>query len=135
MDLLVASQHPDKTKNAEKVKDLVSKVRGNRSKPASKSDKYSSVEFSISNLQYVYQFKIRESSPSGMGVYIKENSVVLKHLSVGDIIEMKYYPATLSEQAEYLKTEIKYIMKEREGRFRGHYLVDLTIIENDMMNS
>ena len=69
-----------------------------------------------------------------MGVYIKEDSVVLKHLRVGDILEMKYYPATLSEQAEYFKTEIRYITKERRGRFRGHYMVDLSIIQNETRN-
>ena len=121
-------------KTAEKIYDLVHKSSERSTKPASEFDKYSSVEFSISNLMYIYQFKIQENSSSGMGVYIKEDSVVLKHLRVGDIFEMKYYPAALPEQAEYLKTEIKYITKERQGRFRGHYLVDLSIIENEIMN-
>jgi hypothetical protein len=121
-------------KTAEKIYDLVHKGSESSTKPASEFDKYSSVEFSISNLHYIYQFKIQENSSSGMGVYIKEDSVVLKHLKIGDIFEMKYYPAALSEQAEYLKTEIKYITKERQGRFRGHYLVDLSIIENEIMN-
>lgn len=134
MDLLLTSQHLDKIRTAEKINDLVHKGSKSSTKPASKFEKYSSVEFSISNLHYVYQFKIQENSSSGMGVYIKEDSVVLKHLRVGDIFEMKYYPDTLSEQAEYLKTEIKYITKERQGRFRGHYLVDLSIIENQIMN-
>jgi len=116
-------------KTAEKINDLVYKGSENSTNPSPSSfDRYSSVEFSISNLQYIYQFKIRENSSSGIGVYIKEDSVVLKHLRVGDILEMKYYPVTLSEQAEYLKTEIKYISKERQGRFRGHYLVNLSII-------
>ena len=121
-------------KTAEKINDLVYKGSQSSTKPASKFDRYSSVEFAISNLHYIYQFKIRENSSSGMGVYIKEDSVVLKHLRVGDILEMKYYPAALSEQAEYLKTEIRYITKERQGRFRGHYLVDLSIIGNKIMN-
>jgi hypothetical protein len=130
MDLLPISQHLDKRKTAGKINDLVHKGPKSSTNPASKFDKYSSVELSISNLHYVYQFKIQENSSSGMGVYIKEDSVVLKHLRVGDIFEMKYYPDILSEEAEYLKTEIRYITKERQGRFRGHYLVDLSIIEN-----
>jgi hypothetical protein len=134
MDLFLTSQHLDKRKTAGKINDLVHKGPKRCNNPASKFDKYSSVEFSISNLHYVYQFKIQENSSSGMGVYIKEDSVVLKHLRVGDIFEMKYYADTLSEEAEYLKTEIRYITKERQGRFRGHYLVDLSIIENEIMN-
>ena len=46
MNLLLASQHLNKTKTAEKVSDLVHKVSENRTKPLSKLDKYSSVEFS-----------------------------------------------------------------------------------------
>ena len=35
---------------------------------------------------------------------------------------------------ELRKTEIRYITKERQGRFRGHYLVDLSIIHNEIRN-
>ncbi len=54
MDLLLTSQHLDKIKTAEKINDLVHKGLKSSTTPASKFDKYSSVEFSISNLQYVY---------------------------------------------------------------------------------
>jgi len=121
-------------KAEKKQNDLVQKGSVRGTKPISKFDRYSSVEFSINNLHYIYQFKIQENSSSGMGVYVKEDSAILKHLRVGDIFEMKYYPESLSEQAEYLKTEIKYITKANQGRFRGHYLDDISIIENTIMN-
>ena len=49
-------------KTAEKIYDLVHKSSERSTKPASEFDKYSSVEFSISNLHYIYQFKIQENS-------------------------------------------------------------------------
>jgi len=105
-----------------------------RSETRSSVDQYISVEFSTSELEHVYKFRIRNISPSGMGVLVKESSEVLKHLKVGDILNMKYYRLELSEQPEHLKTEIKHITKNDEGRFRGNYLVGLSILEKQNGN-
>ena len=110
----------------EEQNEMVFKGVDRRSESRTIVDQYSSVEFSIINLDYLYQFKIRETSQTGMGILVREDSVVLKHLKVGDILNMKYYPLELSEQPEYLKTEIKHITKDDQGRFKGHYLVGLS---------
>ena len=100
-----------------------------RSEPRSTVDQYSSVEFSIDGLAHVYQFKIWNTSLSGMGVLVKEASPILKHLEVGDILELKYYPMQLGGQPEFLKTEIKHITKDDKGQFKGHYMVGLSTLE------
>ena len=100
-----------------------------RSEPRSIVDKYSSVEFSIHDLVYVYQFKIWETSESGMSILVREDSAMIEHLKVGDIIDMKYYPVNASEEPVSLKTEIKHITKDDQNRFGDHHLVGLTIIE------
>ena len=110
----------------EEQNEMVFKDVDRRSETRTIVDQYSSVELSISNLNYLYQFKIRETSQTGMGILVREDSVILKHLKVGDILNMKYYPLELSEQPEYLKTEIKHITKDDQGRFKGHYLVGLS---------
>ena len=76
----------------------------------------------------VHQFKVRDVSPSGMGILVNENSAVLEHLKINDVLEMKYNPTDSSNSPEYLKTEIRHITKLEEGKFKGHYLVGMLII-------
>jgi hypothetical protein len=94
----------------------------------SRVDQYDSVEFSVNGLEHLYQFRIWDISPSGMGVLVKEGSEVLKHLKVGDILNMKYYREESLDQPEYLRTKIKHITKDDRGRFKGSYLVGLSIL-------
>ena len=100
-----------------------------RSKVRSKAGKYSSVEFSPNKEVFIYQFKIREISSSGIGILVNKDSAVLKSLKVGDVLNMKYYPLNLSDQPEYIETKIKHITKDEKGRFKGHYLVGLLVLE------
>lgn len=99
-------------------------------KPESRFDQYYSVEFTAINFTSLYQFKIWNLGPESMCVLVKETSGILEALRVGDRLNMKYYttdshcPTTLQE------TEIKYIKKEDNGRFKGHFLIGLTILEN-----
>ena len=100
-----------------------------RSEPRSIIDKYYSVEFSISNSAYIYQFKIWDISKKGVCVLVKEDSDLLNHLKVGDILNLKYYSTDSSRPIEYLKTKIRHITKDEEGRFKGLCLVGLSILE------
>ena len=61
---------------------------------------------------------------------MKEDSDLLNHLKVGDILNLKYYTTDSSKPIEFLKTEIKHITKDEQGRFKGVYLVGLAILEN-----
>ena len=100
-----------------------------RSESRSFADKYSSVEFSIKELPYNYQYKIWETSPSGVSILVKEESAVLGHLKVGDVLKMKYYPIDSFKQPVSFETEIKHITKNDEPRFKGLYLVGLSLSE------
>ena len=100
-----------------------------RSEKRSRAGKYSSVEFSPGKEILTYQFKIRDIAPSGIGVLVKEGSAVLRSLKVGVVLNMKYYALNLSDQPEYIETEIKHITKDEKGQFRGHYLVVLKILK------
>jgi len=102
--------------------------REKRSEPRKILDQYFSVEFSISKMLPVYQFKIRDLSPSGIGILVNESSAVLEHIKINDVLEMKYNPKDASNLPEYLKTEIRHITKLEEGKFKGHYLVGILII-------
>ncbi len=101
-----------------------------RSEPRTGVDKYYSVEFSVGESAYLYQFKIWDMSSKGMCLLVKEDSEVLGHLKVGDVVTMKYYKADATATGEYVKTEIRHITKDDQGRFRGHCMVGLFILED-----
>ncbi len=105
-----------------------------RSEPREIIDKFYSVEFALKGTDFVYQFKIWNMSSKGMCVLIKEDSVVLKHLKLGDIVDMKYYSSDSLSPTEHLQTEIRHITKDDEGRFKGHFLVGLSILGNKEPN-
>jgi hypothetical protein len=105
-----------------------------RSKPMSVIDQYYSVEFSISASAFVYQFKIWDISTKGACVLAKEDSDLLNHLKVGDILNLKYHTIDSSKSVESLKTKIRHISKDDTGRFKGVCLVGLSILEDQDSN-
>jgi len=93
-----------------------------------KFDKLKSVEVFVDELNSFYQFKVWGSALTSMFVLVKEDSEVLNQLDVGKIYKMKYYSQEESLPTEDLETEIKYVNKIDEGRFKGHYLTGLQIV-------
>ena len=91
-------------------------------------DQYYSVEFSLQGLHYLHQFKIWNLAKSSMCVLVREDSEILGFLNVGDIIKMKFYRMGMFPATELLDTEIRLIAKEEQGRYRGHYIIGLTIV-------
>ncbi len=90
------------------------------------SVQYYSVQFSKPELEAVYQYKIRNISKKGMCILVREDSEVMNHLQVGDILDMQFYPLDKTNPVELSKTEIKHITKDDQARFKGHFLVGLT---------
>ena len=92
-------------------------------------NQYSSVEFCIDELGYTYQFKIWETETPGINILVNQNSVILKHLHVGNTFNVKCYPSDCSGYPVTMRTEIKHIKKDCDNRIRGHFLVSLTVNE------
>ena len=105
-----------------------------RSEPRLIADQYCCVEFSISKGEPNYLFEIRDMSSSGMCIIVKEGSDVLNHLKVGDIIDMKYYHPKKAERPESIRAEIKHITEDDLGRYKGNYLVGLSVVEKGKLN-
>ena len=101
-----------------------------RSEPRIELDHFHSVEIAVKGLPYTYQFKIWDRSSKGVCVVVKEDSDFINYLKVGDIFDMKYYGEDPRAPAEHLKTEVRHITKDEEGRFKGHYLVGISILEH-----
>ena len=89
--------------------------------------KISSVEFSVNTFALAYQFKIIETSLSGMSILIKDDSAILEHLKEGMILKMKYYPESESEAPKTLDTKIMHITKSESNRLKGHFQVGIQL--------
>jgi hypothetical protein len=107
----------------------MSKHGEKRSEIRTTVDEYHSVEFLLSGAEYIYQFRIWNLSPQGMCVVVRQDSGLLKHLNVGDVIKLRYHPGDLKNPIVRLRTEIRHITQQEEGRFKGHSLVGLLILE------
>lgn len=92
-----------------------------------KSGRYYSVEIFLNS--QAYQFKIWNMISMPMCILVKEGSEVLPQLRVGDTMDMKYYFANSNYRTDHLRTEIRHISKRDHGRFRGHYFVELGLLE------
>ncbi len=99
-----------------------------RSETRAAANRYYSVQFTTEGLPSYYQFKLWNISPKGMCILVKEESQVLKYLNVGDTLEMTYYLTDSQGAHENLKTQIKHITQNENGRFQGHFMVGLSII-------
>lgn len=105
-----------------------------RSEERSIVELYSSVEFSLKKLDYTYQFKIWETSNSGMSILVSDGSVILEHLEIGDVLDMKYYPSNSSDEPVIMKTEIRHITRDVQERIKGHCLIGLSIIDKEVIH-
>ena len=92
------------------------------------SGQYYSVEFSITDKKLLYQFKLRNSASRSMFILVKEDSEILGRIKEGRIYKTKYYSTDSLCPTVDSKTQIKEITKDKNGRFKGHYLVGLDIL-------
>ena len=100
-----------------------------RSNQRTAPHKYYSVQFSVKDLAYIYQFKIRDVSAQGFCILVDEKSEVLNHIKSGDVIEMKYYLSESMGTTEAFKTEIRHVTKDADNRFKGHTQIGLLILD------
>ncbi|MFC1533537.1 hypothetical protein ACFL7M_09265 [Thermodesulfobacteriota bacterium] len=92
-------------------------------------DDYHSVEFSVKGLDLPYQFRIWDNASESINVLVKENSSVLPLLRVGDKLDTKYYSDKSIYPSKKMRTIVRHITKNNNGRLKGHYLIGLKIIE------
>ncbi len=92
-----------------------------------RAGEYYSVEIFLNN--HAYQFKIWNMISMPMCILVKDGSEVLPKLRVGDTMDMKYYKSDSDHPIDNLMTEIRHISKRERGRFRGHYFVELGLLD------
>jgi len=92
-------------------------------------DQYHSVQFTKQGLDITYQFKIWNISTKGMCILVREDSDIMSHLKVGDILDMSYYLESGKRPVDESRTEIVHITKGEPGQFEGHYMIGLSKLE------
>jgi len=92
---------------------------------------YYSAEFRLNQPRVFYQFKIRKSISEPMFAVVKEGSMALETIKEGEIINMRYYYLDKSIPSESKDTRIKYVTKNTNLGFKGHYIVGLDIYSED----
>jgi len=95
-----------------------------------KRERYHSVEFSLKELSVHYQFKIWDMESMPMCVLVREDSDILRLLKVGDTLNVQYYSPGSVYPSDSLATAIRHITRNDRGRFKGHFLVGLEILED-----
>lgn len=95
---------------------------------------YFSVEFGLNGSHPVYQFKLRHSERTPHFFLIKETSALASKLKVGDIMPMKYYRDDTARTMAQHETRIESIVNETQGRFRGHFRINLSILGKELAN-
>jgi hypothetical protein len=90
---------------------------------------FHSVELSLPELDYVYQFNLWNLSSQGLCFLVRMDSPVLDFLHVGSELEMKFYGPESPEPPRILRARIQHVSPAAEGRFRNHTLVGLSILD------
>ena len=93
-----------------------------------------SVELKLPSLP-IYLFKVKDSSQSGFCLLVKEDSNILEHIHVGQILNIRSYSEDNMESSEILLSEIKHITKKDESPYTGHQLVGLMVLEKRNQSS
>ncbi|CCK78272.1 hypothetical protein [Desulfobacula toluolica] len=90
-----------------------------------------SVEFTPGKNEMAYHFRIKDFSSNGFGILVREDSNVLKYIKAGDILMMKYHPEEASVNPVLHKTQIIHISAPEPGKYKGHMLVGLLILDEN----
>ena len=79
----------------------------------------------------LYQFKLRDTSENGASILVKEDSFMLNYLEVGQKLNINFSSDLESDHNGDFKIEIVHITKVDEGRYKGHYLVGVKILNKE----
>ncbi len=71
----------------------------------------------------VYEVKMKDLSPKGVSIFVKEDSLLMNHLKTGRTIRIRYFLESRDRPSKMFEATIKHITMVKEGQFKGHYSV------------
>jgi hypothetical protein len=77
----------------------------------------------------LYQFKLKDTSENGASILVKEDSFMLNYLKVGQTLQINFSSDLEFDHNGDFETEIVHITKVDKGRYKGHYLVGVQILD------
>lgn len=103
--------------------------RAIRSEVRNTASEYASIAFKPAGAALEYHFRLRDFSASGLGLLVKQDSRLLKHINTGDIVFAKYYKDDAATPPEHLKVQIQHISTPFSGKPENHVIVGLYFLE------
>lgn len=103
-------------------KDSRSEIRN----PASES---ASISFKPPGGAWEYHIKLRDFSTSGLGLLVKEDSDLLKHVREGDIFAVNYHEDATPLAVQHWKVQVRHISFPATGLPEKHMIVGLRFLE------
>ena len=107
---------------ADPLEESISTVSGKKPNP------YYSVEFSLKGLETDHLFRLRDTNSDHKCVLVREDSRMLPLIKIGDVLPLKFIINDTPRLSDRLNTAIRFIVKQDEGRFKGHYFVGFEIL-------
>ncbi len=98
-----------------------------------KSDSHLRAEIKISSDDLGYQFKLRQIDDDQGCFFVNNNSSILKLLTVGSVLDMKYWTADKVRRVKSVRAEINNISKQNHEPFKGHYKVSFSILKTESL--
>ena len=77
----------------------------------------------------LYQFKLKDTSENGASILVKEDSFMLNYLKVGQNLKINFSSDLEFDHNGDFETEIVHITRVDKGRYKGHYLVGVRIMD------
>ncbi|MBW2370125.1 MAG: hypothetical protein JRH15_19820 [Deltaproteobacteria bacterium] len=94
-------------------------------------DQYHSVEFSVENVKFLYQFKIWRTPELPFFVIVKKGSHIMKLIKAGDVLNMRYYTGDVKLPTQLFSTKILDIRWQDQGRFNDHYMISMDTVDDE----
>lgn len=105
-------------------KDSRSEIRNSASEGAS-------ISFKPPGGAWEYHIKLRDFSTSGLGLLVKEDSDLLKHIREGDIFGVNYHEDAAPRTVQQRKVQVRHISFPATGIPEKHMIVGLRFLEQD----
>ncbi len=91
-------------------------------------EKMQSLELKLPNLP-IYVFRVKDTSLNGICFLVKEDSDLLNHIQVGQILNLRCHTEDITKPSEVFTSEIKHITKADKHPYQSHHLVGLMVLE------
>ena len=76
----------------------------------------------------IYQLKLKDISQRGTCLIAKEDSAILRHLEIGQELEMRYHYRNGPRSEVNYMSEIRHVTRADEGRYKGHFFIGTRIV-------